>query len=32
MLLLDGGVSFQYDGEAGAIIAMMMRDFLLGAS
>lgn len=32
MLLLDGGVSFQYDGEAGMVIAMTTRDFLLRAS
>lgn len=31
-LLLDRGVSFQDDGEAGAMIAVMMRDFLLRAS
>lgn len=29
MLLLDGGLSFQYDGKAGTVIAMMMMDFLL---
>lgn len=29
MLLLDGGLSFQYDGKAGTVIAMMMTDFLL---
>lgn len=33
MLLLDGGVSLRYDGEAGTVIAMTtMRDFLLRAS
>lgn len=29
MLLLDGGVSFRCDGEAGVVIATMARDFLL---
>lgn len=32
MLLLDGWVSFQYDGEAGVVIATMARDFLLRTS
>lgn len=32
MLLLDGRVSFQYDGEAYTMTVMMIRDFLLRAS